>query len=50
MSSTTSSTRSAITGGIDRVESAIAYTLGVGLENLTLTGKAANGTGNDDRQ
>jgi Ca2+-binding RTX toxin-like protein len=34
------------TTGTDRVESAIAYVLGDGLENLTLTGKAATGTGN----
>jgi Ca2+-binding RTX toxin-like protein len=34
--------------GIDRVDSAIAYTLGVGLENLTLIGMAAAGTGNGD--
>jgi Ca2+-binding RTX toxin-like protein len=34
------------TGGKDRVESAIAYMLGAELENLTLTGKAATGTGN----
>ena len=33
--------------GIDRVESAIAYTLGAGIENLTLIGKATAGTGND---
>ena len=34
-------------GGVDRVESVIAYTLGVGIENLTLIGKATAGTGND---
>jgi len=33
--------------GIDRVESAIAYVLSAGLEDLTLIGKAAIGTGND---
>ncbi len=33
--------------GIDRVDSAIVYTLGVGIENLTLIGKATAGTGND---
>jgi serralysin len=34
-------------GGIDRVEASISYTLGSGIENLTLTGNAAiNGTGN----
>ncbi|HVR68526.1 MAG TPA: M10 family metallopeptidase, partial [Verrucomicrobiae bacterium] len=35
------------TGGIDAVQSAVAYTLGAGLDNLTLTGMAANGTGNE---
>ncbi len=34
------------TGGTDRIESAIAYVLAADLENLTLTGKAAAGTGN----
>ncbi|TMJ10948.1 MAG: calcium-binding protein, partial [Alphaproteobacteria bacterium] len=34
-------------GGTDRVDSAIGYTLGTAVENLTLTGSAAvNGTGN----
>src|SRR5205085_627544 len=34
-------------GGTDRVDSAIGYTLGTAVENLTLTGAAAvNGTGN----
>ena len=34
-------------GGIDRVESAVTYTLGTDVENLTLTGAdAINGTGN----
>jgi Ca2+-binding RTX toxin-like protein len=32
--------------GIDRAESAISYTLGLHVDNLTLTGTAANGTGN----
>lgn len=34
-------------GGIDTVQSAVTYTLGLNLENLTLTGTAANGTGNN---
>jgi Ca2+-binding RTX toxin-like protein len=34
-------------GGIDTVKSVVTYTLGAGLENLTLTGSSAvNGTGN----
>ena len=34
-------------GGIDRVEASISYTLGIGIENLTLTGSGAiKGTGN----
>ena len=34
-------------GGIDRVESTVTFTLGTGVENLTLTGASAiNGTGN----
>jgi Ca2+-binding RTX toxin-like protein len=37
----------AVNGGIDRVQSSITYTLGLNVENLTLTGAAAiNGTGN----
>lgn len=35
------------TSGIDRVLSALDFTLASGLENLTLTGEARNGTGND---
>ena len=37
--------------GTDQVQTALTYTLGANLENLTLTGSAAvNGTGNDARQ
>jgi Ca2+-binding RTX toxin-like protein len=37
-----------LNGGIDQVNSsAIGFALGVGVENLTLTGNAAGGTGND---
>jgi Ca2+-binding RTX toxin-like protein len=34
-------------GGIDSVSSSVSFTLGSFLENLTLTGTAARGTGND---
>lgn len=33
--------------GADTVQSAVSYSLGANVENLTLTGSAANGTGND---
>jgi Ca2+-binding RTX toxin-like protein len=39
----------ALNQGVDTIQSAIAYTLGTNVENLTLTGGAAiNGTGNAD--
>ncbi len=34
-------------GGVDTIESSVTYTLGLNLENLTLTGTAPNGTGNN---
>jgi Ca2+-binding RTX toxin-like protein len=34
------------TGGVDTVNSSVSYTLGANVENLNLTGTAANGTGN----
>jgi Ca2+-binding RTX toxin-like protein len=45
--STTDTITEATIGGIDTVNSSVTYTLGVNLENLTLTGTSAiNGTGN----
>jgi Ca2+-binding RTX toxin-like protein len=37
---------SAIASEIDRVSSSVSYALGINVENLTLTGAAASGTGN----
>ena len=39
-------TEAATGGTADRVQSAVSYTLGANVEDLTLTGSAANGTGN----
>ena len=36
----------ALLGGVDLIQSSISYTLGDNLDNLILTGAAANGTGN----
>jgi Ca2+-binding RTX toxin-like protein len=45
--STTDTITETTTGGIDSINSSVTYTLGVNLENLTLTGTSAiNGTGN----
>jgi Ca2+-binding RTX toxin-like protein len=38
---------SALFGGVDLVRSSVGFTLGQNLENLTLEGNAANGTGNE---
>ena len=46
-SSTDQVVETSATGGIDTVISPISYTLGSNLENLTLTGAAVYGTGND---
>jgi RHS repeat-associated protein len=46
VSSTTNTITENINEGTDTVSSSVTYTLGVNLENLTLTGSSINGTGN----
>ena len=43
---TTDTITEAVNEGTDTVQSSVSFTLGANLENLTLTGTAANGTGN----